>query len=338
MCCLDSLEASTAVRISDTPLLGASIVDLGNALQRLTVATEDARVVAYTWADGSWKESNSQLLPVETTQGRIAGAVSISAQPDLGSEIVVVSTALATLFMDSQSLALIGRLDSAGQLITGHVTHCPACGSIALKSAGLVGEDTKEGKCSMTGLSGGDGEQAAPICLRNSTSSCRSFDRALRTTHEVAEAGAWLTLNSQAILGLRRRPRAANGQHVSRERRASTQQLRQRRRVSLTPQAQGDGQDEWEAYKLTLDGELETAIIGATVSDAVDSGHDVVLYVNKAGPVVPLDSQSVAVAFGNTVKVIRSSRRGSLAKRSSGPTLERHASSSKRRLTLRKAL
>ena len=333
MSCTGSSEPSIDRRLSETPLLGAVLLEVNSHCRKLFVATEDARLVCYKWVDSTWGESHSASLPVETVQGRIAGAVSIDLYPDLGPDTLAVSTLSALLFTDSNSLATLGKLaldEPIKQLVLGNVTRCPACAAIAFRSIGLVGESQQDGSFSVTVLMGGDDGEASSICLRLSGPSCQSLDRARRTKHQVESvAGADRSLSSHAVLGLRRQQKLANG-GAGAEKRTSPSHVHHRRRTSLKPQ---DGQGEWEAYKLSLDGEVETAMVPSELNT---DGSDA-LYVNTAGPTVILDHQSIAVAFGNQVKVIRTSRRASLARSPNGPPLERHSSTFKRRLTLRKA-
>ena len=84
----------------------------------------------------------------------------------------------------------------------------------------------------------------------------------------------------------------------------------------------------WEAYKFSLDGEIETTDVSPNSNGEGGADHDNTLYVSNAGPAVALDGQSIAVAFGNTVKVIRSARRGSMSRRPTGRTAEKMGSSS----------
>ncbi|KAK4543675.1 hypothetical protein LTR36_005320 [Oleoguttula mirabilis] len=291
--CVSNCDRRTVVRLSETPLLGATLVD-----RKLVVATEDSKVVAYSKTEDDWKECNTQSLPITTSQGRVTGAVTMSAESDLGPDILVVTTAATTFFMDSQSLSLLGKVDAAPEAadyrtVLGPIAHCPACGSIALKSVAFVRASVNPGKCTVVILVA-DSDDDTVICIRNTTASCRSFDRTRKTEHETANAGAWLSLSSQVVLGLRRNSNVANV-HVAKDR-----HIRHRRRASVNPRSTGNEEDEWEAYKLSIDGEIETSSVPVLFEAGAE--HDGALYVNSAGPTAPLDHQSIAVAFGNQVK------------------------------------
>ncbi|KAI7205994.1 hypothetical protein KC352_g18221, partial [Hortaea werneckii] len=213
----------------------------------------------------------------------------------------------------------------------GNTAHCAACGSVALRSVGLISEMASDGSSDMTVLSAHDGELGGALCLRHNTSSCHSFAQASKAKHKVQNAaGSLCALDSQAVLGLRRLPPPK--EDVTPAKYSSAAQIRHRRRASARPSTTSR-EITWEAFKVSLNGEIEsTPVLAHEDSEAEGSS----LYVNNAGPAVALDHQSSAVAFGNQVKVIRSSRRGSLAGNSDGPAMQRHGSTSKRRLTLRK--
>ena len=96
--------------------------------------------------------------------------------------------------------------------------------------------------------------------------------------------------------------------------------MRRRRHAQSTTNID-QAEDIWETYKFFLDGEVQTMYV--LPNGDSDSEQGTALYVSKAGAAVPLDSQSIAVAFGNTVKVIKSTRRGSLRRRPTGRTFDR---------------
>lgn len=330
-------ETSTsAARLSQTPLLGATLTFQNSQGRRLYTATDDARLVSYSWSNDSWKEACSALLPVKTRQGRLTGAVSIATHYDLGPEILVVVTTSAVLFVDSSIMSTISRIDLGSpteQVIIGNVTHCAACGSVALRSVGLLCEARPDNSYQITVLSAREGELGGALCLRNNAPSCHPFTQAHSVAHQVPNAsGTLCALDSQAVLGLRRSSKPLTNKSPP-VKQATSHQLRHRRRTS-TNTSTNIHADEWEAYKLGLDGEVETTAVPATN----DTDTQEPLYVHQAGPAIALDHQSTAVAFGNQVKVIRMSRRGSLAGRSDSTVLQRHGSTSRRRLTLRKGL
>ncbi|KAI7227882.1 hypothetical protein KC343_g7786 [Hortaea werneckii] len=333
--CMGEKGGEESKRLSERPLVGAALIASNTQSRKLYHVTEDAQLVGYSWGEDGWKESCSGSLPLDTQYGGLSSAVSITTHQDLGHEILMVRSEKEVLFVDSSTLNTLSKIDletPVADITLGNTAHCAACGSVALRSVGLISEIGSDGSSEMTVLSAHDGELGGALCLRHNTSSCHSFAQASKAMHKVQNAaGSLCALDSQAVLGLRRLPPRLN-EDVTPAKHSSAAQIRHRRRASTRPSTTSR-EITWEAFKVSLNGEIEsTPVLASEDSEAEGSS----LYVNTAGPAVALDHQSSAVAFGNQVKVIRSSRRGSLAGNSDGPAMQRHGSTSKRRLTLRK--
>ncbi|KAK3720398.1 hypothetical protein LTR37_003810 [Vermiconidia calcicola] len=319
---------SRTTRLAEIQLLGACVQEFSSQ--------DQADIQSYTWAGDGWVPGISRALQVPTFHGRVTGAVRIEQDSDLGPEVLLVVMSRHVVFLDSQSLALLGRLDavngekSISRIMFGQVKKCPLCGQLAFTCAALVGDASNDGECTVTTL-WAKGENDAVICLKDGTGSCNTIDRAQRTKHSLAEPGAWSAITSHAVLGLRKPP-AQQPTDMKSSRELTSPRLRHRRHTR-TSTPLDDAEDVWEAYKLSLDGEIETKDL--LPHDNLDAGQDTALYVSNAGPAVALDSQSVAVAFGNAVKIIKSARRGSMARRPTGRTFDREPTNSKDAPTLR---
>ncbi|KAK0252344.1 hypothetical protein LTS09_012462 [Friedmanniomyces endolithicus] len=320
-------------RISQVPILGATAIAIKTA-SRFFVVTEEARLIAFQWSGSSLTESVSQLLPVDTIHGRLSGAVEIRMQPELDSDMLLVVTSRASFVVDAGTLTTICKLGEtpgpSSQLVLGPTASCPTCGSIALLSLAFA-ETGSEGRNFSMRTESFDGDAGAPLCLRSSLPSCHRRDRSQSTAHELSDSGEWVALPAHAIVGLRRKPKPLDDYSVKDSR--SLTQGRPLRRSNRMPN-QRTCEDGWQAYKLAIDGGMETVDMPVASSDTREESQ---LYVNKAGPALVLDAHSAAVAFGSTVQVIRAPRRGTMISRSNGQPLDRHGSSSRRRLTLRKA-
>ena len=319
---VDSSESST-VRIVETLCLGASLQEFSSQGRRLVVATDQADLLSYSWTNGEWIQNIVRPLPIPTLHGRVTGPVLIERDPEHGLEFLVITMPRHALLCDSQSLAVLGKVDagdgepSFGRFVLGQATKCQACGSLAFRCAAIVGDASDDAECTITTLWAREDNDAS-ICLRNGSTFCQSFDRTQRTKHVLKKPGAYSAVTSQAVLGLRKIvAQSQTGRQTSDC--SKMTRLRQRRHHRAKARSE-DVEDVWEAYKLSLDGELETLDVVSNSVETVE--QDTALYVSTAGPAVALDSHSVAVAFGNTVKIIRSVRRGSTA-RPTGRTLER---------------
>ncbi|KAK3068022.1 hypothetical protein LTR53_014724 [Teratosphaeriaceae sp. CCFEE 6253] len=303
---------STECRVAGTALVGASTTFIGGN-RKIFAVTEDARIMAFQWSSSSVPiEIASQSLAVDTVQGRLSGMVAIRAQPELDSNLLLAWLRIRIRLADHPwshrelfSVRLGGppilRLRfsvSPRMLLTTHLA---------------------------------DGE-AGPLCLRGNLQSCRRIESASSATQDMPELEEWIALPSHAVIGLRRKPDRTNSSNGTAE--LSSMSSRHRRRGTAKSD-QHDDEDGWQTFKITLDGDIESADVPRASGESSEFAP---LYVDKAGPSTPLDSHSAAVAFGNTVKVIRSSRRGTNIDRSSRQPLERQGSSSKRRLTQRKGM
>lgn len=320
--------------LSDIPLLGAIILDSGSGGRKLLTAREDSTFVVHLWNGLQWTETSSRRLPIETYHGRVAGPIAINTHVDLGADYVIIVTASTLVILENQSLTVVGKIDldqtggHVGQLLSGPITRCPACGSQALRSIALAYHVKLGEICQAVTFTGGGQEEAkVPICLKNGTAQCHILDCARKDIYAVANAGVWRAIHSGIVLGLRK-------SHEHRETHTPNTSakpgLRHRRGVSKNS-LQSAQRDIWEAYAFFADGKME-----AVQLPQICGSDESALYVHKCEIAVALDTQSIAVAFGNSIKIIKSSRQGGTGNRVNG-TVEGHTSStSKRRLTLRR--
>ncbi|GIZ40907.1 hypothetical protein CKM354_000422700 [Cercospora kikuchii] len=334
-------DSSYSDELSRLPLMGATMQDTAHGRQLYTVGME-AKITAHGWSVCEWTASKTVQLQLELEEGHLGGHltshVDIQLYRDLDMELLVVTTPKSAVFLDSGTLAHVAKFDiSAGgpevdKLLIGTSRLCPACGNLALRRIAAVGEAMGTNKCVMTSWTINDTPEGC-VCLAQRSAACRSFSPADFEARTLAVSGAWATANGHAIMGLRRPPKQSTEflqpPDRSHRRQPSASQIRQRKRNARDNTNTEDTADLWEAYKLSIDGELQTLDVLAAESGQDGSGS---LYVDHPGPAVTLDSQSVAVAFGNRVKVIRSSRRGTGSRRSTITLLDRQGSVSKRTL------
>lgn len=318
----------TSKRLETTSLLGASLQELSSQGRRLVVFTDQAQVVAYTWTNGEWVQGISRTLPIPTLHGRITGRIHLEQSTEIGNEVCVVISSRSVIFLDSQSLAVLGQITaqeddrSITGIMLGQSTQCPHCASLAFRCAALCGDGTRDGQTTVTTLWAETGDDAA-LCLKSGDSACESFDKAERSKHNLEKAGAWsIVTSSQAMLGMRRQlHQQANG--VKQQPYSALTKRRMRRSGSQIRHGDED-ENVWEAFRLSPSGEVDV-VTDPTSKSSVEHGAEISLYVSNAGPVVALNSQTVAVAFGNTVKIVKSTRRASMVRRATGRTFERQA-------------
>jgi hypothetical protein len=291
---------SLGADLSQGPLMGASVLDTTQGRQ-LFLVTAQSEMTTHVWSSGKWIAASTARLEIQTKDGHPPSQVGIQMYSDLDTELVIVTTSTCATFINITTLAPVASFDlsAAGapvdKLLMGTSRKCPTCGHLALRRIAAVGSVGES--CNLTTWSV-HVEGEAYMCLTQSSRACRPFSSADKESHTIASAGSWSAVNAQAILGLRKRP----SPEPARDReRPTTSKLRLRRHVRQQSYAQA-ADDTWEAYRMGPDGNFQTLEV------PVASDGDAALYVSNAGPIVALDSQAIAVAFGNTVKVIRNSR------------------------------
>ena len=310
MTCLDS-GLSHGNDLAHLPLMGATIEDTSQGRQLYTVGME-ANITAHAWTGAKWATTKSAQLQIETEEGHLGAhlttQVGIQSYRDLNTELLVVTTSASAIFLDNSTLAHVAKFDinaggpSVDQLLIGTSRLCPACGSLAIRRAAIATEKLGDADASIMTtwfVNSNDDDSNACICLARRSAACKAFNSAQHETYTISPSGAWsTTAKGQAVIGLRKPPRqVANGAE-----RPTTSHLRHRKRERADLDNSHD--DVWEAYKLSIDGDLQVLELPPPETDS--------LYVSNAGPALPLDSQSIVVAFGNSVKIIRSSRRATI--------------------------
>lgn len=317
----------TSTRLSTALLLGARILETSTQGRRLLTVTDQASIHSHVWQNGVWTEAATADLQVSLQQGRLTGVIQLHYKTDWIEDTLIVATGRHIAFLDLQSLQTLSKIESAEEdgLIQGFVlgppARCQSCGLPALRSIAVISGDKSNdtAACISTVLKPSGGIDNAMLCLRKASDSCQSFEDARRSHHRVPKAGAWDTVSSQTVLGLRKTVAEASAKAAAGGQKAMSN-IRQRRQARSVSQVAAR-QDTWEAYSVSCEGELEAVDASPEAADEVQLKP--ALYVTSPGPAVPLDAQSVAVGFGNAVKVIRSTRRASLIGRKTGRKLDR---------------
>ncbi|PSK55469.1 Sterol regulatory element-binding protein cleavage-activating protein [Elsinoe australis] len=157
----------------------------------------------------------------------------------------------------------------------------------------------------------------SPICLSPTTKTCPTLSSITPITTRLKSPGAWEATSSLCIAGLRRTtpshlpdltlPSKTTSSTISTSAAKarglpskSDSPLRRRRRVSASEYAAAQTED-WEAYIYTHLGSLYTIPVRELGTDSSDSQ----LFADAPGCVARLSRESVGVAVGNCVVVIK---------------------------------
>ncbi len=216
--------------------------------------------------------------------------------------------------MELETISLV-RTFQVGQVKpqTVRVLHSPhrqclLCGALCVGSLSLVYTELQTHNCIMHTFT--PGKKGTLICLHNPTrgqgKGCAGFESALESLHWVENVSAWEATEINTVIGVRKRPNLQPD--PSDETKHSTQfssGVFRRRRGRSQPQPSPitpEPDDEWEAWSLSASGDIHTTPLSPPTEQGVDA--NVQLFVSKAGPICKLGARSVALGFGNVVKVI----------------------------------
>ncbi|KAL7276345.1 hypothetical protein RUND412_000648 [Rhizina undulata] len=140
------------------------------------------------------------------------------------------------------------------------------------------------------------------ICLRverdRRERKCSGFENVNEKVHWLENVEGWEPTNLNMVAGIRRRELSQEDQ--SSDDQASFQSSSLRRRGKANKKQSSEDEDEWESWTMQADGVVNTYPIHDKNADMSDDG----LLVSRAGPVSKVGQRSVAVGFGNTVKIL----------------------------------
>jgi len=313
-----------------TSRLAAASLFRSSHNNRLIVAGKDGNIYVATRLRESWALSNctSNGLVEEdyNTDYRNSKAKSIVVAQALCIAVVARPYRLDLFDVLTQSfirlLPCTAIKGSSLRVMHSPRRECPHCRGAAVHSISFVYTHSHEDTCMMRTFSNGDDFNSL-ICLSRDApgklDTCKGILDATEAVHYVEGAGVWEATGSQAVIGIRRPHNAsshqtshmASGHEVSAEKSSSS--LARRRKSSLlrqrprTTQESGttssvmegdDVVDSWEVWSLLSTGEFNSIPLQESGS------NDNELFVVKPGPIRRLGKRSVALAFGNTIKVI----------------------------------
>ncbi|KAF2401355.1 hypothetical protein EJ06DRAFT_508948 [Trichodelitschia bisporula] len=222
-------------------------------------------------------------------------------------------------------------------IMTSTCRDCRICGSAAVHSLALVYTRCDDSTCVMATHTLSD-DHTALFCLRPQTDTsnfhCKTITHTTLTTHTIPSPGSWHATNSQSIIGIRPRrahdrdppcappspsasttsasPTTSPGISFLTRRGAAASSAPFPAMPSSSPSAYSATAG-WEVYTLAATGDFHAQSLvpapgtGATEDeDDAGAGLDVdeQLFVAHPGPMVRLGNGSVAVGFGNRVKVL----------------------------------
>lgn len=178
---------------------------------------------------------------------------------------------------------------------------CPTCGTgYGVSSFSILYTESETHNFIMHTLIPSN-EQRNMICLNVAEylteSRCQGFASTTQTLHRMHGAGIWEATTANNVIGVRRKVACSRGREHSAPHASPRSQLRRRGARESEADNSADGDYEWEAWTMSAGGEINTSSISA------ESAHGE-LFVSKVGPISKVGKCSVAVGFGNSVKLL----------------------------------
>jgi len=177
----------------------------------------------------------------------------------------------------------------------------PQCGSIGLVSFSIAYNHAETGDCIIHTFT--PKEDGNVICFRNtelpSSRSCSGWSETIESKRQIRNPGTWETLPNGFLVGVRRvidDVGSSSGESSP----TSTGGLRRRmyQRIEKRPSRSSDNWEVWVASQLGGEELYETR----PLHDDYEIGSH--LIISALGPMVKVGTASVAVGFGNVIKLI----------------------------------
>ncbi|KAF6827406.1 srebp cleavage activating protein [Colletotrichum plurivorum] len=285
--------------ISVRPLVQKNMPQGTSQLSILTASRKGCIHVATRHEDDTW---STQSLDVHSVEDRDAyQVVPLSA---LSSFLVARSQTVDLI--DAKTKDLLHTFET--EPIQPRSLRCfhssrrkPQCGSIGLASFGIAYNHADSGDCIIQTYT--CKEDGNVICFRNTnmppSRSCSLWHDTLESKRQISNPGTWEALPNGLLVGVRRES-YESGSSSGESSPTTTGGLRRRmyQRLEKRPSRSHDNWEVWIASQLGLEETYETRPLH---SENEDGSH---LIISELGPMVKVGTASVAVGFGNIIKLI----------------------------------
>ncbi|KAF1841152.1 uncharacterized protein K460DRAFT_389623 [Cucurbitaria berberidis CBS 394.84] len=336
---LTELEARTGIhrtkRISSSPIICATLYTCTKGDNSLVFVTAPGEVHILSLKENgdSTTEVVAGLDPGPPPGSNPAKIKCIQGVPSLGL-IFALRNEEAEVF-DFTSRALIhsfqiGHIKPHSFRVMHSARRLCPCGAPAIHTLSVAYAEQDTDHVIMQTFTLGD-TVTSQICLGKAPDreKCHGMDRAKEAVHYIEPAGVWESTNALSVVGIRRcirspTPSSAesdDSDHTA-DPSAVVSALKQRARKqpisnglfrSLDAAFTGRNHtrpsaidvDTWEAWTLSCTGEFRSRPLGPDdLEDTTVSSLEDDLFVAAPGPISKLGKRSIAVGFGNTVKII----------------------------------
>ncbi|WYZ38923.1 hypothetical protein EsH8_III_000837 [Colletotrichum jinshuiense] len=285
--------------ISVRPLVQKIAPHGASQLSILTASRKGCIHVATHQEDDTW---DSQSLDIHSVEDRDAHqVVPLSA---LGSFLIARSQTVD--LVDAKTNSLLHTFQT--EPIQPRSLRCfhssrrkPQCGSVGLVSFGIAYNHAQSGDCIIQTYS--CKEEGDVICFRNAnlppSRSCSIWPDTIESKRQIRNPGTWEALPNGFLVGVRKEVNDG-GSSSGESSPTSTGGLR-RRIYQRQDKRPSKSQDNWEVWVASQMGTEEMYETTPLYSDYEMGSH---LIISELGPMVKVGTASVAVGFGNIIKLI----------------------------------
>jgi hypothetical protein len=325
---LTELEAHTGIhrtkRISSSSILCAKLYVCvkGNVSLVFVCKPGEVHILPLQQLNNTTSEVVASLDPGPPPDSNPSKVKCIQGVPSLGL-IVALRDERAELF-DFASRALIhafeiGHVKAHSFRVMHSARRQCSCGAPAVHSLAVAYSEQETNHMIMQSFNL-DHTTNPQICLgkppdRNKYN-CQGLERAIQDVYCVEPAGVWESTNLLSVVGIRRciisSPPSSSASDDDEDETpphftGPTSSLKQRAKLRGTPLSHDTPDaDSWEAWTLSSTGEFRSRpLLPSDDMDSADSAPaEDDLLVAAPGPIMRLGKKSIAVGFGNTVKIV----------------------------------
>ncbi|EUC50177.1 hypothetical protein COCMIDRAFT_82634 [Bipolaris oryzae ATCC 44560] len=339
---LTKLEARTGIhhtrRIATSSIVCSSIYtsDKGDTSLVFVTKAGEVHILSLKQEDNYTSEVVAGLDPGPPPGSNPAKIRCIYAVPSLGVMFALRDEEAEIFDFSSRALVhafQIGHVRPHSFRVLHSVRRVCQCGAPAVNSLSVAYAEHSANHMVMQTFSLSD-KTTSQICLGKPLDrekhKCRGLECAKEAVYSVEPAGAWESTETQSVIGVRRRAQLAtpSSTHSGAEENypgvdavalASALKQRAQRQGYVNLSRVGDAtstkidpmdssfedSDAWEVWTLSTAGDFRSRpLVPDDVDDAATESYEDELFVAAPGPIVKLGKRSIAVGFGNAVKVV----------------------------------
>ncbi|KAI5840369.1 sterol-sensing domain of SREBP cleavage-activation-domain-containing protein [Tricharina praecox] len=279
---------------------------------RIVTACQRGRIFVTAKSQGDWYTEQLDLMSPPFTSPSMEPGEPCTILPLSSLGMVISSRSCNVELVDILSGGIIRSFQTGqfkpGSLRAFHAKQrtCLYCGCPSVLSFSIAYSERESGMFMMHTFTSSRGKMR-DICLRAERDrrerKCTGFESVIETTHWLDNVEGWEPTSLNMVAGVRRREVPLDDQS-SDDYESPTHcgsSLRRRKQLEKKNLRCDDEEDEWEAWTMDSCGVVTSyPLHDSTDPDSRGDG----LLVSRAGPVTKLGQRSVAVGFGNNIKLL----------------------------------